>query len=98
MTAYEPPDEEWVCVRNSDVTAVVSTLFPLAFVSPGMRDAVHYRLPQLAVVPLESTVSADYRASPPLLAGTLLRFGWTRDFSPSCFSVSDLLIESMQPV
>ena len=97
LTAYEPPEEEWICVRGTDATAVSSALFPLAFVTAGLDDVVRRRLPQLTLVPLASTVAADYRASPCLLRSTLLRFGWTKDFSPSCFCVSDLLVESIQP-
>ena len=95
LTAYEPPDEEWICARGPDVTAVASALFPLAFVTAGLHDVVRGLLPQLTVVPLTSTVAADYRASPQVLRSTLLRYGWTRDFSPSQFCVSDLLVESL---
>jgi hypothetical protein len=95
LTAYEPPDEEWICARGPDVTAVASALFPLAFVTPGLHDVVRCLLPQVTVVPLASTIAADYRASPHILRSTLLRYGWTRDFSPSCFCLSDLLVESL---
>jgi hypothetical protein len=95
LTAYEPPDEEWICACGPDVTAVASALFPLAFVTAGLRDVVSGLLPQLTVVPLSSTVAADYRASPHILRSTLLRSGWTRDFSPARFCVSDLLVESL---
>jgi hypothetical protein len=97
LTAYEPPDEEWLCVRGEGATAVTSALFPLAFVTAGLTEVIRRRLPQLTVVPLASTVAADYRASPCVLRSTLLRYGWTNDFSPSCFCVSDLLVESIQP-
>jgi hypothetical protein len=97
LTAYEPPEEEWICARGTDATAVTSALFPLAFVTAGLREVVRRRLPQVTVVPLASTVAADYRASPCVLRSTLLRYGWTNDFSPSCFCVSDLLVESIPP-
>ena len=98
LTAYEPPDEEWICARGAEATAVTSALFPLAFVTPGLHQAVRTRLPQVTVVPLASTVSADYRATPAVLRATLLRYGWTNDFTPSSFCVSDLLVESLQPI
>jgi hypothetical protein len=98
LTAYEPPEEEWICVGGSDATAVTSALFPLAFVTAGLRDALLVSVPQLTVVPLASTVATDYRASPSVLRATLLRFGWTKDFSPACFCVSDLLVESIPSI
>lgn len=98
LTAYEPPDEEWICVQGAAAAAVTSALFPLAFVTPGLCDVIRRRAPQITTVPLASTVAADYRASPEMLRATLLRYGWTNDFSPSSFCVSDLLVESLQPI
>ncbi|WP_157181368.1 hypothetical protein [Actinopolymorpha alba] len=96
LTAYEPPEEEWVCVRAHDATAIASTLFPLAFVTVGLDEVVCRWLPGLTVLPLASMVAADYRASPELLRATLLRFGWTNDFSSEGFCVSDLVVESVE--
>ncbi|GAA5031052.1 hypothetical protein GCM10023317_81420 [Actinopolymorpha pittospori] len=97
LTAYEPPDEEWIVVRNGEAAAITSALFPLSFVTPGLVWALRELLPQLILVPLASTVAVDYRATAEVLRHTLLRFGWTNDFSPAGFCVSDLLVESVQP-
>ena len=98
LTTYEPPDEEWIVVRNGEATAIASALFPLAFVTDGLTAVVRTALPHLTLVALASTVAVDYRASADVLRDTLLRDGWTNDFSPEGFCVSDLLVESVQPV
>ena len=98
LTAYEPPEEEWICVQGPGAAAVTSALFPLAFVTSGLRDLLCRRLPQITLIPLASTVAFDYCASPRILRETLLRSGWSKDFSPSRFCVADLLIESVPSI
>jgi hypothetical protein len=93
--SWEPGDEEWIRLLNSESEGMLSTRFPLALVTRLLSGDLREMAPDVVVVEITHFLAEDLRASPQLLAATVLREGWADDFNPEAFCANDLFVESV---
>lgn len=96
IAEHEPGDQEWVrFVGQDSYRGLLSVYFPLAIVTSELVAPLRVEAPDLTIVQITDYDAEEMRASPDILASTLLFRQPAADFDPEAITADDLFFESL---